>query len=1218
MEPEVSADLPPEDRAAMSAFLDILLTDGLSQQKGIVLVDRQALDKVLAEKVAGAAGAAKLSAEEVAAPLRPFWAAGVLICPVVTTLKPVKPGDPVRLVVTIEAVAAQTGQSLAEIEVVGLWKNGQWSEPPQFAEPLKGFWKMLSRNAQASRHQRLVEIPDGRLVSRLTRLQWLVDGLGDSLRASVAAQPGLTLLTPRRPASTKEERLLRVMGLASTNPGDPVAGLACAPDVRVRLELSEEIGQHLEYEKTPIVIKLSLLANGREVTEQTFRGLAAGYSALREQAVAWLAPQLHLQADPAAPAGDEAYCRALAQEELAAARQMEKLCADYDSPMCNPSLPRSVFFRALRAAHLDPTSEEAARMVVLSLEAEYAARGLSRSRVCDDRVIEEGLRYLARFSKAPRAEAVRNKVAGVAFGSLTELRYGGLWLDKPFNPEIYRYAKASLVNVEDEVRRSLDNNIWVASNVVCEAIFVHCPADRLEDEHAYWRDFWQKKIQPLPGDMPPWEFVEIGYHVRKQDWKALRQNLTALAARYPKTSRNIWWGTEPWPAGESGGKAGQPCWKVRLSVFLKPCGDPEWQTWEPVFTTTVYGWEPKAYDRFLNRHNPPMPTAFDAAAAVPLPADRVTLAWDDPQDAKLAREKGPQPMLIASGFIWLALPGPDASHWHDTRLFVVPLASLLKPANELQVRPVRIAWPADVAGAADAPAEQVVRCWAGSQEGGAAVVWVGTLRHGLARFELQAGDRWQGRWYTAADGLPGEEVFHVAPGLYDGRPRLLAMGQPRRATPNVSPGDKFLYALDPTNGQLAMLASSPRWSTWQLYRWPAYRMLVATWNDGRKVPLCLYNRDDFPTLDAKAITKVEHEVCTWATTQDEYEGESFQVTRDGAALRLWWAGPRGILELDDHLRPLPGRVNLLPIKDRSLYRSPGSPVDGLYLNSHEGTPLWTVLQAPPFDVMCCTSAPPTFWCVDARAYDAMVGRARQVVAYRPATQTPSEENDCWLGPWQVPDRSAARGMVFLGGRLWLTTSRGDLYRVDPDLALRAADSAHAQRSTAQWRRGYYARLADASWPTPARMYLSLGDWNRALAAIDARRQALGASTRSLNEGGDEAVDLALWEALIRARKGDFEQAERLYLQLLDAGKVEPCAKGEALANLINVRHAAGQWRTLQEAAERFQRQFGDETAPFGNSRRLQWFVNDAQKHLAAEKPSSSAPAAAAVEKVEKQ
>ena len=58
LEPEVLGDLPAQQSKALAVAMETLLTETLAKDKGIVLVDRQALDKVLEEHKALAAGAA--------------------------------------------------------------------------------------------------------------------------------------------------------------------------------------------------------------------------------------------------------------------------------------------------------------------------------------------------------------------------------------------------------------------------------------------------------------------------------------------------------------------------------------------------------------------------------------------------------------------------------------------------------------------------------------------------------------------------------------------------------------------------------------------------------------------------------------------------------------------------------------------------------------------------------------------------------------------------------------------------------------------------------------------------------------------------------------------------------------------------------------------------------------------------------------------------------
>jgi hypothetical protein len=92
----------------------------------------------------------------------------------------------------------------------------------------------------------------------------------------------------------------------------------------------------------------------------------------------------------------------------------------------------------------------------------------------------------------------------------------------------------------------------------------------------------------------------------------------------------------------------------------------------------------------------------------------------------------------------------------------------------------------------------------------------------------------------------------------------------------------------------------------------------------------------------------------------------------------------------------------------------------------------------------------------------------------------------------------------------------------------------------------------------------------------------------------------LWEALMQAHRGEYESAEKLYLQLLEAPGADNYARAVALVNLIHVRHAKGNWQGLIESVELFNQLYGDATAPFGNRRETQWFINAARRQLAAE------------------
>ncbi len=281
IEPEVSADVPPARGKALAGLLDTVLTESLAKQKDLVLVDRQMLDKVLEEKARQLGGAAKTAAADVAAPLRPFWTAGVLVC---SRLGPANPKEAAAgpVLISLEAVAAQTGQLLAELHFTA--KPGSSDEaatrPPDGR--LEQFWQAVRQKASRAKGLPLVEVSETQLVNSLPRLQWMADDLTDTLRAVVAASPRASLLTPRHPSSTREERLLRVMGLAAAKPGDPVADLAAASDARVAAEVREEQATGIPFGKTPVAVRLRWQGPAGEPAAQEFKGTVGQYEEAAE------------------------------------------------------------------------------------------------------------------------------------------------------------------------------------------------------------------------------------------------------------------------------------------------------------------------------------------------------------------------------------------------------------------------------------------------------------------------------------------------------------------------------------------------------------------------------------------------------------------------------------------------------------------------------------------------------------------------------------------------------------------------------------------------------------------------------------------------------------------------------------------------------------------------------------------------------------------------
>jgi hypothetical protein len=170
LEAQCGDKVSDSDRKALAGWCDTVLTRSLSGQAEIVAIDRQMLNKVLSERVSGSAGL--VSADKVDAPLRPFWAAGVLICP--AAAPPKGHSSPTNMNVTVEAVLAQTGQLVAEFHVAGNWQGGAWEKEPKL-DGLERFWGDIRRNVARSAKLPAVEVPEVKLNSTLPRLQWMAD-----------------------------------------------------------------------------------------------------------------------------------------------------------------------------------------------------------------------------------------------------------------------------------------------------------------------------------------------------------------------------------------------------------------------------------------------------------------------------------------------------------------------------------------------------------------------------------------------------------------------------------------------------------------------------------------------------------------------------------------------------------------------------------------------------------------------------------------------------------------------------------------------------------------------------------------------------------------------------------------------------------------------------------------------------------------------------------
>ncbi len=371
------------DGNELTGRLDTVLIEALSKQENITLVDRQLLDKVLAEKKLQ-----KLDADTADEKLKPFIASGILICPTIVADSKSK-----QAVITIHAVLAQRGDLLAEL-VVKQDISGKASDAlADIDKPLQQFLREMRQQTENRAGVPTFEVRHIAMAGKLSRIQWMADDLTDALAAE--HYNGLVLLVPRQPVHTKEERLLRLMGLSRPDNGDASAKFSAASDYQISGEMSEETKQGISFEQTPVTILLRLTGGRRDISSTKLTGTVGDYSQLRTKALDWAAEALPKAGGVSPKTLDESHAKELAQTELETARRLAAI--KYSGGAMERDRQERLALAALRAAHLDPTCEEASYLVVQSIDGLYDSRGQMRTLAYWDRLIQESQKYIDCF-----------------------------------------------------------------------------------------------------------------------------------------------------------------------------------------------------------------------------------------------------------------------------------------------------------------------------------------------------------------------------------------------------------------------------------------------------------------------------------------------------------------------------------------------------------------------------------------------------------------------------------------------------------------------------------------------------------------------------------------------------------------------------------------------------------------------------------------------------
>ena len=1199
--PDVQADLPAADHKALGAMIDTLLTDALAQDKDFVLVDRRALDKVLAEKKS------KFAAGDVAEPLKPFWAAGVLISTVVQKKDPKAAPDRTVWTIFVNAVVAQTGQVLAEDRLTGEWKGGQWRGKPAPATPaFEGFGQKIQQGFAAVRGKPTVGIGQGRIKSSLTRLQWMADDVHDRMTAVVSLDRRVNLLEPRHPASTREERLLRVvMGLSAAKGDDPTAGLPPTCDCRARIELTESPAAGVSYENTPIELKLTWTGAAGE-KEWSGKAVVATYDGLQSEAATWLAAQVKDVPRGGAPADENPWDTAkAAAEELVTLRYW----ADQFSRVGGRSLwlgghldPEGESIRekicqqALRVCHLDPACEEAAYYAAVTIDNSYLLRGLARSDACADRELYECTRYLQQFGKDSKVPAHRldvlDKIGGL-YSHVCDLRTpGGGWdmAGPPEQERMYHFAspcfrglaEANVIHLHQG--RDTMNNLWGLAHLLGQAMFVNCPKDKLDEELSYWLEFWRTQIEPLHReDAPDWDYVQLGYFAMKKDPQALRALFNKLAKKHPLSDTKFW--GSPDPPRRSGPKP------FIVSKWLKVSGDPEWKTWRPAGGQTegeVYYPTFNDWTDFISSLCPPAP--IDSAYKVgPLPVDlTISLPAKIVAHGRDARYMGEQAAVqligIVGGQMWLVSPGPLSQCMSnlrkDCQLYRVGADEAERGG---QAQPEEVPWPEHAVK--NGPI--VVTCWFAREDVHCPQIWIGTRYHGMARFQKEDG-KWSGRWFTEKDGLPVEFVFAITSCVHQGKEKLLVTGK----TAELDPVRGFHWVQEPAGGSVTVLLERGGPTDF-------YHELAAEMSDGTLLPMSIYDRQGWPEADLKDIKAfrsiADSPVSLWRA------GE-------GKSRRLWWNCGGAVCELDAKtLKPGSQRISSQSLAG-SIYADKYA--GNFLMNTGRAPAMWTYHTAPFLgDFVQATDGGRVVWSVwpNWQSWTRRPG----LLAYCPPKdqEQPWAANDRWLGPFTCPDRGGVSGLLKdAQGRLWVSSSEGTIYRVDVQGARKTGPD-EKELTTEAWQKRYAETWEQGGWKPAVQRLLSLGQEQ---AALDALSKVSDGPAPPAPAGRPAktppAVELAVYRAAAIAHiPGQVGKAIEIYEGLVADSQSPPAAKAFAFANELILLYRSEQWAKFLATEERFVKMFPDDKHKGGSQ--LDWYTADARKKMSAQSRPASAPAA---------
>lgn len=1194
--PQVVGDLPEPQRDAFAGALDAVMTDQLGSDHRYRVVDRQALDAMLAERELTNAKVDALNVQTIAAPLRPLFSAGVLL---------VSEVDLQARSVIVEAVSAQRGTRLG-----GLYLQLDQLAEDDLAQAVGVRLPQLLDRVQASlaadQDKQLVEVISD-LPGGLERSRWLSDEAADVARQCVASAGEVSLLVPRRPMVTREERLLRLMGLSQARPGDAAAGLRVSPEIVVRTRVTEQTEVGATFSKTPITLSATVTTADAQTISKTWTGPAQQWDRLLASMKQWLDRELARlgQGDPTQRIDDEKRARELAQRELASIDSWTGLGGSQIG-----SLPMRTQMRlsdaARRAAHLDPTNETAAWMVAMTYLANQQAQSAQNwSEQFCRQVMLELQRYLDRFGAdhAAHHRDVLHRMIRIGMGRMWVLqkkgtpevaatRGGQLLLGEP-DPAQYEIARRYVRAMADWGARSLTDPAYrggnthaVFGNHVVNMLVPNIPDDQIADEYAWWQRFYTTRIHSVPDHqryahhgadvMTPWPLVQAAFAARRGEPDAVRKALQEVADQYPLDVRAVW-----------GGNRHEP---LIVRTFLRAAGDTEADKWLPSVSdapgTVTIAFNDMA--QLMQRLRPQTPPVWESGSSIDLPGIELVVPKSVRDSAFLKgawSSRSAEAVLQTGRHIWLTAPGIFPQNLSvDTHLWVGVMEPDGPDRRRLVTSP--IPWPKQ--GENDSTPHW---SWAHAVDrGDRSVVFMGTEARGLLRLE-QDQSQWRARWLDATHGLPSNRIDRLATVQHNGQPQLLVICREQIQVERGYRQVAVVYVLDVDTGRATLLYDG---------RSDAKRIMhpAAALGDGRRVLLELAGSEAYPEL--LDVQQIAGFVRSGAWTSRELP-MPFVSPHDGPGQpgRLWWSywhhHPPGhrLVELDAHsLEPVgsaaPGRAPekrvSVAVDTRRVCEIFSHVMAGSAAPSDA-----TIEQWPRVDTGLTVGSGDVLWMAIGHA-----GRLTRIVGYRPAPRDTQDwaGQDQWFGPFQTPGNQYILGLrrAEQSGQLLLSTT-GHVKLLDERRLIEAAQRAQAVRSTSQWRGAYAKRAAKRGLSGVVPVLLLNGQPNEALAMLAAART----NPHQPSRPDQQAAVFDFWQArVLAAMPGRLGEAVDLYDRIASGTNTSPAVEAFARANQIVLLHRQQRWRELLELAQRVETRF-PQTQATASSRGIAWYINKAQR-----------------------